>query len=173
MKRILVNAGAAAALLTLGFVGGVVFRPGAWQLAFDAWLLALGAVALAAAVAATRTALPPLAESPFDRRRRRRRTAKEERLPELARVEREVALGTTTAFDAHYRLRPLLRDVAEHRLATRRGLALEDGGAAVREALGEEAWELVRPDRERPDHHLAAGAKLADVRAAVEALERL
>jgi hypothetical protein len=172
VRRILVNAAAAAALFTAGLVGGIVVRPGAWQLALDAWLLALGAVALAAAVAATRSALPGLGESPFDRRRRRRRP-EPERLPELARVEREVALGTTTAFDTHYRLRPLLRDVAEHRLATRRGLALDDGGTAIREALGAEAWELVRPDRQRPDHHLAAGTKLADVRAAVEALERI
>lgn len=172
MRRIVVDAGAAAVLLTLGFVAGLVLRPGAWQLALDAWLLALGAVALAAAVAATKAGVPGVEESPFDRRRRRR-AEPPERLAELARVEREVALGTSTAFDAHYRLRPLLRDVAEHRLATRRGLSLDRGGDAVREVLGEEAWQLVRPDRKRPEHHFAPGAKLADVRAAIEALERI
>jgi hypothetical protein len=172
VRRILVDATAIAALFTAGFIAGVVLRPGAWQIALDAWLLALGAVALSVAVAATRTALPGPGQSPFDRRRRKR-LERPARLPELARVEREVALGTGTAFDAYYRLRPVLRDVAEHRLATRRGLVLDSGSDAVREALGEEAWELVRPDRGRPSHQLGPGATLRDVRAAIEALERI
>jgi hypothetical protein len=162
----------AAGLLTAGFVGGVFFRPNAWELALDAWLLALGGIALAAAVAATTSALPEPAQSPFDRRRRRREE-ETERLPQLARIEREVVLATTTAFDAHYRLRPLLREVAEHRLASRRALSLDSGSDAVRAALGEELWELVRPDRERPEHHLARGLPRAEIRAAVEALERI
>lgn len=172
MRRIVVDASAAAVLCTIGFVAGVFFRPGAWQIAFDAWVLALGAVGLAAAVAATRSALPGPGQTPFDRRRRKR-AHEPERLPELARIEREVALGTGTAFDAYYRLRPLIRDVAEHRLATRRGLALDSGSDAVRAAVGEEAWELVRPDRGRPSHHLAPGASVGQVRSAIEALERL
>jgi hypothetical protein len=163
----------AAALLTAGFVGGVFFRPDAWELALDAWLLALGGVALAAAVAATASALPEPAQSPFDRRRRRRREEEPERLPQLARIEREVVLATTTAFDAHYRLRPLLREIAEHRLGSRRGLSLDSGSDAVRAALGEDLWELVRPDRERPEHHLARGWTRSQIRAAVEALERI
>lgn len=172
MRRIAVDAGAVAAVCTASFVCGLIFRPGAWQIALDAWLLALGAVALAAAVAATRTAVPGPGQSPFDRRRRKR-PKRPERLPELARIEREVALGTATAFDAYYRLRPLLRDVAEHRLATRKGLVLDSGSEAVREAIGDETWDLVRPDRERPAHHLAPGATFKQVREAIEALERI
>lgn len=172
MKRIVIDSTAAAVLFTAGFIAGVVLRPGAWQIALDAWLLALGAVALAAAVAATRAALPVPGQSPFDRRRRKR-PEEPERLPELARVEREVALATGTAFDAHYRLRPVLREVAEHRLATRRGLALDSGSNAVREVLGDEAWELVRPDRPRPSHNLAPGLTFAQVRSAIEALARI
>ena len=172
MRRIVVDASATATLFTAGFVAGVVFRPDAWRIALDAWLLAVGGVALAAAVAATRAAFPTPGQSPFDRRRRKR-PEEPERLPELARVEREVALATGTAFDAHYRLRPLLREVAEHRLATRRGLVLDSGSDAVRAAVGEGAWEIVRPDRGRPSHHLAPGLTSGQVRAAIEALERI
>lgn len=172
MRRIVVDSSAAAALLTVGFAGGLVFRPGDWQLALDAWVLALGAVALAAAVAATRGAHPQPGSSPFEPRGRRR-SEPFERLPELARVEREVEMSTGTAFDAHFRLRPLFREIAEHRLATRRGLRLESGSDAVRAALGDELWELVRPEREPPRFRHDPGVPLAEVRAAVEALERI
>jgi hypothetical protein len=172
VKRTAVQAGAAGALLTAALVAALVVRPGAWELAVDAWLLALGGVALAAAVGATRTASPAAAWSPFDPGRREREEP-DAGLPELARIEREVGLGTATAFDVHYRLRPRLREVAEHRLATRRGLTLDSGSPAVRETLGEGLWELVRPDRERPPHHLGRGKSLAEIRAAIEALERI
>lgn len=173
MRRIFVDGAAAAALLSAAFVAVLVFRPADWQLALDAWLLALGAVALAASVAATRAGSPGPGESPFDRRRRGRRAAEEDRLPELERIERIVSLGTGTAFDVHYRLRPVLREVAEHRLASRRGLALDSGSEPVQEALGAELWEIVRPDRERPDHNLAKGLTAARIGAAIERLERI
>ena len=159
-------------MLTGGLVAAFLFRPADWQLALDAWLLAVGAVALLAALAAMKAAIPAPGQSPFDPGRRAR-GEEEERLPQLARIEREVAMATGTAFDVHYRLRPLLREVAEHRLATRRGLALDAGSPAAREALGEDLWELVRLDRDPPHHHLARGMSLAEIRAAVEALERI
>ena len=172
MRRILVDSGATTAVLTTGLVSALVFRPGDWQLALDVWLLALGAVALAAAVAATRRALPSPRPAPFEAAVRGQ-AEDAERLPQLARVERELVMATTMAFDVHFRLRPLLREVAEHRLATRRGLSLDSGSAAVREALGDELWELVRPDRERPRYQHGPGIPLPELRAAVEALERM
>ena len=39
--------------------------------------------------------------------------------------------------------------------------------------FGPEAWELVRPDREPPVDRLGPGVRLADLRAAVHALERI
>lgn len=169
MKRIVVDATAIGGFLSVGLAAALVLRPGDWQLALDAWFLALGGVVLAAAVAATRSADP---RSPSSRRRRQR-AEPAERLPELAQVERVVEMGGGTAFDAHYRLRPVFREVAEHRLAARRGLTLDSGSAAVRAALGDSLWELVRPDREPPRFRHDQGVPLADIRAAVEALERI
>jgi len=147
-----------------------VLRPGDRGPALAAWVLAVGAVGLALLVAATRDALPEPRPSPLDP------DADDEgppskTLPELASVERIVGLGLDSAFDVHFRLRPLLRELAEHRLATRRGIDLDAGPDAARLALGDELWELVRADRERPADRLARGLTLAEVEAAVAALE--
>ena len=162
----------AAVLFTVALVGALVIRPHDWRPALDAWLLALGGVVLAAAVAATRTALPEPNRLPFDPARRKRQP-EEEQLPQLARVEREVTMSVGMAFDAHYRLRPLLREIAAHRLSSRRGLMLDSGSAAVQEALGEPLWELVRPEREPPRFQHDPGMPARELRAAVEALERI
>jgi hypothetical protein len=172
VRRITVDSAAAAALLTAGLVLALVFRPGEWRLAVDAWLLALGAVALAAAVAATRGAHPRQGGSPFEPGRRKPGRPPEP-LAQLARVEREVEMASGTAFDVHYRLRPLLRDVARHRLATRRGLILDSGSEAVQAALGQDLWALVRPDRLPPRYHHDPGLSVKNIREAVETLERI
>ena len=96
-----------------------------------------------------------------------------ERLRELARLEREVSLGATHSFDLHVRVRPHLRAIAEHRLESRRGLRLDDGSPAVRALLGDELWELVRPDRRPPDDRLSPGLPVPRLRAAVERLEAI
>ncbi len=121
---------------------------------------------------ATREALPAPERSPFDAPRTRP-AGERSQLAELARVEREVSLATGTAFDVHYRLRPALREVAAHRLATRRGIDLDRDPQAARAALGDEVWAIVKPDRERPAYHHAPGVPLERVRRAVEALERI
>jgi hypothetical protein len=84
-----------------------------------------------------------------------------------------VLLATETAFEVHYRLRPILREIAAYRLSSRRGIALDDEVDAARDALGPEAWELVRPDRPAPPDRLGRGRPLAELRAAVDALERI
>jgi hypothetical protein len=94
------------------------------------------------------------------------------RIPELDRIERELNLGASHDFDLHYRLRPVVREVALSRLE-RRGLRLDSGSAAVRELLGDDLWQLVRPDRERPPDRQAPGPGLAELRRSVEILERL
>jgi hypothetical protein len=103
----------------------------------------------------------------------RRRRPRPDRLRELARLEREVSLGTTHSFDFHVRVRPHLRAIAEHRLESRRGLRLDDGSPAVRAALGEELWELVRPDRPPPEDRLGPGLALPQLHAAVARLEAI
>ena len=128
-----------AAVATVALAGALLLRPGYRALALDAYVLAIGGLLLLGLVNATRTALPPPERSRLDPERRRRAPA-EPPLPELERVEREVALASSTAFDVHYRLRPLLREVAAHRLTARRGIDLDRTPAAAREALGEDAF---------------------------------
>jgi hypothetical protein len=91
---------------------------------------------------------------------------------ELLKLEREVDLSMQTAFDSHYRLRPTLRRIAAARLAAR-GIDLDASHGSAEALLGPEAWELTRPDRARPRRHEAPGPSLAEVDAAVTALERL
>ena len=83
-------------------------------------------------------------------RRRRAREAGTSMLPAQAeRVDRLVRAGVRHAEGVHHQLRPLLTEAVEPVLA-RRGLALDAADPRVREALGDELWELVRPDRPRP-----------------------
>ncbi len=90
----------------------------------------------------------------------------------LARVEREVTLATGTAFDVHFRLRPLLRDLAAG-LVLRRGVDLERSPDRARELLGPDVWALVRPDVEPPDDRSAPGVPIAAIERALDDLEAL
>lgn len=94
------------------------------------------------------------------------------RIPELDRLERELYMSAARDFDLHYRLRPVVREIAVARLE-RRGLRLDSGSTAVRELLGEDLWSLVSPDREPPRNRQALGPGLGELRQTVESLERL
>jgi hypothetical protein len=96
-----------------------------------------------------------------------------QRLPELERTERAVLLAASNAFDVHYRLRPILREIAAQRLATRRGLTLDRETAAARAVVGEETWELVRPDRQPPELRFGPGVAAPELGRVVDALERI
>jgi hypothetical protein len=94
------------------------------------------------------------------------------RIAELDRLEREIYMGAARAFDLHYRLRPVIREIAAGRLE-QRGLELDSGNAAVRAALGDELWALVRPDLEPPQDRQAEGPGIDYVRARIEGLEAM
>ena len=160
------------AFLTLGLVAALVIVPGRTGLVLNVYLLLLAAGALAQLLARLRASLPVLDASPVDEalRPRARRPA---RLPELERLERDVALGITTAFDLHFRLRPTVRRIATELLRARRGIELDASPDAARRALGEDTWELVRADREPPAERLASGLELASMRRVVDSLEAL
>lgn len=133
-------------------------------------MLAAGAIALLGVIARTIAALPREQPTRLDRRPPRRRPAARPR--ELVKLEREVELATQTAFDAHYRLRPTLRQIAAARLGAR-GIDLDAPRGPAENLLGSEAWELTRPDRDRPRRHDDPGPTLAEIDAAVTALERV
>ena len=125
--------------------------------------------ALGAAAAAAYRPLP--GRSRFEELQRLPR-AREPRPAELERLERGVDLGVARAEDFHVLLRPALRGIAATLLAAR-GLDLDRDSKRVRELLGEESWDLLRPERERPSDPFERGVEPAHLRRLVEDLERL
>lgn len=172
MKRAVLRAAQLPVLLTVALIVLVLVLPGRRELIAHVYALAVAAVALLYLVRAVRAAHPAAGPSSFDAATRRR-AFQQERIPELERVEREVALGIATAFDLHYRLRPAVRRTAAELLAARRGIDMNDDSDAARRVLGEEAWEIVRSDREPPRDRFAPGADVASLRAVVASLEAL
>jgi len=162
---------AALVLATIGLVIALVMRPGDAGPAVEAFVLFVGAVGLGFLARSTfrtfRTAGPSPIEALLDKPRPR-----PERLPELVRIERELEMATQSAFDTHYRLRPLLRELAETRLA-RRGIELDRPGSRAEELLGPDLWTIVRPDLGRPAEHHDPGVHLVSVERAVASLEAL
>jgi hypothetical protein len=168
MSRVVRSVVWAAALGLLPFVLALVFLPGRRDLALDLYLLLIASAAVYALVRALSVAAPRAQAEPPPRLHRLT-----QRLPELERTERAVLLSASNAFDVHYRLRPILREIAAQRLATRRGLSLDDDAVACRAVVGEETWEFVRGDREPPDLRFAPGVQAAELSQVVAALERI
>ena len=88
---------------------------------------------------------------------------------EIVRIEREITLGTTSAGHLDTRLLPLLREAASARL----GIDFDIHPERARAALGDETWELLRPDRPEPSDRSAPGLSIRRVRAVVDLLEQL
>jgi hypothetical protein len=141
------------------------------DLAVQAYALFLGGLVLLWLLGGTRSAHARRASS-FDEARRTR-PPRIERLPELARVEREVALGVGNAFDLHYRLRAPVRAVAATRLASRRGIDLDRQPEAAQKVLAPALWDLVRPDREPPGDRFGPGLGREQLRAVMDGLDRI
>jgi hypothetical protein len=92
---------------------------------------------------------------------------------ELLRMERELELGIGSAEFADRRLLPLLRTAAAARLGARHGIDLDRRPEAARALLGDDVWELLRPDRPKSDDRYAPGIPRATVVAVIEHLESL
>jgi hypothetical protein len=150
------------------FALALIFLPGRRELVLDLFLLLIASAAILALVRALSVAIPRAAAEPAVRPRR-----SSQRLGELERTERAVLLSASTAFDVHYRLRPILREIAAQRLATRRGFSLDVDTEAARAVVGEETWELVRPEREPPELRFAPGIAALELREVVASLERI
>ncbi len=150
----------------------LVLRVPYLDLALRLWLVALGAIAIAAL---TERALAgrSVRDVPGPRLRwgwwRRPRA---ERIRALEELEHAVDFSLGTAFDVHYRLRPHLRAIAAHRLAVR-GVSLDTQPERARSMLGEESWDLVRPGRPEPEDRNGRGLGMAALRRTVEQLGAL
>ena len=171
MRKVLTDSIVVAGLATAGLFIARALAPGRHELELDIYALTVGALAVLCAVTWLRRALPAAGESALQRALERDRSVRSQ-LPELARLEREVYIGAAQAFDLHYRVRPVLREIALARLAER-GLRLDSGDEAVREALGDEVWELVRADREPPVDRHGGAIGFAGVERLVARLEGL
>jgi hypothetical protein len=86
-------------------------------------------------------------------------------LAELARLEREVTLSTATAHDLHFRLLPILREIAWSRLE-------RAGREPGPETLGR-WWSLLRPDRQPPADRFSPGIPEHELRALIGDLETM
>jgi hypothetical protein len=159
-------------LATIAFACALVVRPNDRGPALDAYLLFLGGLGLAALVNATSRAFPRSTRTKLGSGGERRPRA--EPIAELRHLERTVDMATQSAFDTYYRLRPTLREIASARLAPL-GVELDAQGAGTRaeQLVGEEAWRIVGPQVDRPSDHFAPGSTLAEIEAAVSALEEL
>jgi len=155
--------------ITVGLVVALGIGPASVREILAAYVLALAAIALLTLTRLARTedewerSTSELARALAPRPRVRLRPA------ELIRTERDLTLSTANAGEVHARLLPQLRDVAAARLADRHDLALAD----ARDLLGDEAWELLRPDRPIPLDRSAPGLPLRRIAILLDAVERL
>jgi hypothetical protein len=157
-------------LATLAVVIALVAAPERRDLIVDLYLLALGGIAVLRLVGLTRRRRGPGERSEFDDALKVS-VSEPTRIAERDKLAREVELGAQTAFDFHFRLRPTLVEIARNRLAAR-GISLENEDRA-RGVLGDEAWELLRPEREAPHERNAPGIATAELGRLVTVLERI
>lgn len=154
---------------TIALIGLAIVARGRLELGLRIYALILCATAIVLLLLALSRAYPPetaLRESPPA-------TSKRPPPPSLGRIEHEVALGVAGSFDLHYRLVPRLRSLATGLLESRRKVSLEAHAATAHGILGDETWELVRPDRPAPQERLARGVPPRDLARVVDALEAI
>jgi hypothetical protein len=163
-----------AAALGGALVAGIVavFLPVSPGGVLDVYLLFFGGITLLALVRTMRVAQPASGDSPFELALRPIRP-RSERPPELVRLEQRIALAVTTAFDVHFRLRPIVRDVAAQRLWARHAVDLEAHPERARALLRADVWELARPDRPPPPDPFADGLGVRGVEQVVAELEQV
>ena len=143
--------------------------PGATSTWVHVYLVVVAAGLLAGSLRAVGELRATTGPSLFDAARYRARR-RPERPEDLELLERLVTIGTANAYDLHYRLRPAVREIAAG-LLLRRGIELDAQPALARDALGDAAWDLVRPDREAPGDRQAPGIAPQELNAVLAALE--
>ena len=138
----------------------------------EAYLLGIGAILLLGLVRTTSENGPATGTSTFDRavgEMSRRHPSDSGELSLVHDVQQSVA----GAFHLHTRLRPVLREIAAHRLSMRFGVDLERDHERARGLIAADAWELVRPERPPPSDRLAPGPPASQLKRVVDELERI
>lgn len=161
--------GAARALIlpTIVLVGVALVAPGRLELAVRIYALVLCAAVIVVLILALQRAYPDETVLREPAKRAPRRVPP----PSLGRIEHETALAIAGSFDLHYHLAPRLRAVAAGLLRSRRNVSLTETPDTARALVGEDTWELVRPDRPAPEDRLAKGIPARELARVVDALE--
>ena len=167
MRGDLLGAVKVLVLPTLALLGVAAVAPGRLELALRIYALLVAGAVIVLALLALDRAFPR--EARLDVTRARPRLPA--RPPSLTRAENEVVLGIASSVDLHYRLVPRLRRIASGVLASRRNLTLTGQPEQARAALGEQAWELVQPERAAPQDRLTTGIQARDLARVIDALE--
>ena len=159
----------------VGATGGagvlLLVAPGRAALVAHVWLVVVLGIGLGVALERLRRALPRRPSS-FEAAFVRPRVS-HSRPATLERVEREVTLATGTAFDVHYRLRPLLQPIAAD-LLLRRGVALDgDPERAARARSAPTRGSSSGPTARRLPTARPAAFRSSRRSRAVDGLERL
>lgn len=148
--------------LVCGYVA--LAQPGLRNVTLHVYVFLVGGLLMLGVVAAAGDSVPRRLRSELDRALAES-GAREARLPEVEKMQREVTLATGSAYDLHFRLLPHLREIAQSRLE-------RSGKTAGPDTLGR-WWELLRPDRPEPEDRFAPGIKHAELRTLVDDLERM
>lgn len=160
----------AATFATIALVFAGALAGSLRGVALYAYVLVLGALGLLTLSRGLRSGLP---RTPDLDQLTRRPPAADERVPQLEAVVRRISAGRSSAFDLHYRLRPMVREIASAQLARRHGLDLDRRPEQARALLGERVWELVRPDRESPEQRLSRGWSTKQLAELIDELEAI
>jgi hypothetical protein len=161
---------AVAAVLTLGVLLWTPHLSTSRALAI--WVVLTTSLFLISLIGHSRSGAGPDPASRFEQalRGRKQTTSQPE---ELLRMDRELVLGSADADHAHRRLLPLLRATAEARISARHGFELARQPEAARSLLGDDLWELLRPDRPAPEDRHGPGLPREQIAAVIERVESL
>jgi hypothetical protein len=160
-----------AALALVMLAALLAIRPLPTERALAIWILLVAAIALSVLVRTRRDDASRQAGRFEAALHRPQRPATKP--AQLLRMERELVLGISSAGQAAHRLLPRLRAVAAARLVSRYGIDLDRRPDAARAVLGDDVWEILRPDRPLPEDRHAPGVPRGRVVAVIERLEAL
>jgi hypothetical protein len=160
-----------AAVAVVALVVARMLAPGRKELELDIFVLVLGGLGLMVLASELRR-LAPQAEGSLVEEALEPEPVEERPIADLLRLERELSMAAARQFDLHYRLRPILRDIATARLE-QRGLDIDSGRPQVQELLGDELFELTAAEREPPANRLAPGPGVEGLDRTIGILERL
>ena len=171
MKGAIRRIAVAVFLPTVLLLALAVIIPSKRTLFVGIYVLVVATIAVGGVVGAFRRFEPEAwARSPFEREPERPECPPP--IAELERIDRLVVLGGANEFDLHYRLRPLLRQLATERLYAGHGVELDSDPERARVLLGDELWALVRPERQ-VGRRTGPGVPTSKLAAHVDRLERL